>query len=161
MNPDGRSEVSAVVPVPREEAFHLLEDPASFRDLVAGARKIRRFDSRWPEPGTRLNHTVGFPPLLLRDHTEVIEQRPPEILVLDAMVRPLGRLQVEFRLDPHPAGSLLTVTERPVDGPVSWPVVRMATGLGLQLRNREICRRFRKLTQLRRCSAGTGPCRTA
>lgn len=151
-----RGEVSAVIPVPPEQAFRLLEDPASFRRLVAGARRIRRFDSRWPEPGTRLDHTVGIPPFLVRDHTVVVDQSPPGRLVLDALIRPLGRLRVEFRFEPHTDGSLMTVVEEPVEGPVGWPAVRPVTQLALRLRNGEICRRFRKLAELRRRGAGAG-----
>lgn len=149
-------EVSILLSVPPEEAYRLLEDPGSFQRMVAGARRIRRFDSRWPEKGTRIDHTVGIPPLVVRDHTEVLDQHSPDLLVLDARIRPLGRLCVEFRLEPRSSGSRLTVHEEPVEGPVSWPLVRAVTQLALQLRNREICRRFRKLTQLRHCAEGGG-----
>lgn len=148
------SEVSAVIPVPPGQAFRLLEDPSSFRDMVAGVRRIRRFDSRWPEPGTRLEHTVGIPPLLVRDHTEVVEQRSPHHLVLDARVRPFGRLRVEFLFEEHPEGAVMTVSELPAGGLVGWPLMRTATRLALQVRNREICRRFKKLAERRDCSAG-------
>ncbi len=149
-------EVTTLLSVSPGEAFRLLEDPGSFQHLVAGARRIRRFDSRWPEEGTRLYHTVGIPPLVVRDHTEVVEEHPPARLALDAHIRPLGRLAVEFRIEPHGGGSRLTVHEEPVGGPVDWPLVRRATRLALRLRNREICRRFRNLTDLRHRSAGGG-----
>lgn len=142
---DFLSHVSASVGVAPSEAFALLENPASFRQLVAGARKVRHFDSRWPEVGTRLHHTVGVPPLLLRDHTEVVAHEKPDLLVLDALIRPLGRLRVEFGFVPSPEGTIMTVTERPEDGPLSWPLVRIVTLVALHIRNREICRRFKKL----------------
>lgn len=56
---------------------------------------------------------------------------------------------VQFTFDPHPAGTRLTVREKPEPGPISWPFVRTATLLALQWRNREICRRFRGLAELR------------
>lgn len=140
--------------VPADEAFRLLEDPGSFERLVAGARRIRRFDSRWPERGTLLDHTVGFPPLLVRDHTEVMEEQRPRRLLLDAHIWPLGRLTVEFSIEPVGKGSRLTVREEPEEGPISWPLVRRATRRAVQLRNREICRRFRLLADTRHRAAG-------
>ena len=155
MSIGSESRVSAVIPVPPPQAFRLLEDPSSFRDLVAGARKIRRFDSRWPEVGTRLHHTVGVPPLLVRDHTEVVAVDMPNLLVLDALIRPLGCLRVEFRFEPHPEGTKITVRERPESGPLSRPLLRTVALAALQLRNREICRRFRKLARQRSRAVGT------
>lgn len=149
--------VSTDLAVPPQEAFRLLEDPGSFRRLVAGARRIRHFDPRWPEKGTRIDHTVGIPPLLIRDHTEVLDERAPERLLLDAHIWPLGRLRVEFLIEPGPGGSRLTVHEEPEAGPVNWPLLRSATRMAIQLRNREICRRFRKLTEARRRAAGGVP----
>lgn len=151
---DFLSHVSASVEVAPSEAFAVLENPVSFRQLVAGARKVRRFDSRWPEVGTRLHHTVGVPPLLLRDHTEVVAHEAPHLLVLDALIRPFGRLRVEFGFAPSPEGTLMTVTEWPEDGPLSWPLVRILTLVGLHLRNREICRRFKKLAARRSRPSG-------
>ncbi|HET6964413.1 MAG TPA: SRPBCC family protein [Acidimicrobiales bacterium] len=150
--------MSTELSVPAEEAFRLLADPSSFQDLVAGARRVRRFDSRWPEKGTRIDHTVGIPPLIIRDHTEVTDARPPEHLVLDAHVWPLGRLTVEFTLEDNgPGRSRLIVREEPEAGPLGWPVLRAVTRLAIQLRNREICRRFRKLTERRRRAVGRTP----
>ncbi len=150
--------MSTELSVPPEEAFRLLEDPGSFQHLVAGARRVRRFDSRWPEKGTRIDHTVGIPPFLVRDHTEVIDANPPGRLLLDAHVWPLGRLTVEFTIETDgPGRSRLIVREEPEAGPIGWPVVRVATRLAIQLRNREICRRFRNLTESRRRAAGGTP----
>jgi hypothetical protein len=143
------SSVSTELQIPPELAFSVLEDPRSYERLVAGARRIRRFDSRWPEPGTRIHHTVGLPPLLIRDHTEVLECDPPRRLLLDAHIWPFGALTVEFLFERRGTGSLLTVREEPQSGPVSWGPLRQGTRLVVALRNREMCRRYRRLAAAR------------
>ena len=141
----GANEVSTVLAAPSEKAFRLLEDPKSFERLVAGARRIRRFDARWPERGTAIQHTVGVPPLLLRDSTTVIEVRSPHLLRLEAGVWPLGALLVEFTFTAHPEGCTLVVREEPMAGPLDLPGVRRLASGGIRLRNLEICRRYRRL----------------
>ena len=149
-------EVTTILPAPPDEAFRLLEDPASFEDLVAGARRIRRFDPRWPEPGTLIHHTVGIPPVLVRDQTGVVEIERPRRLLLDAHLWPFGTLTVEFVLEPHPEGTRLAVRETPQRGPLSWPGVNRVTEVGVMLRNKEICRRYRRLVEARQRARG-GP----
>lgn len=141
----GVHEVSTVLPAPAEKAFRLLEDPKSFERLVAGARRIRRFDARWPDPGTAIHHTVGIPPLLLRDSTTVTDVQPPSLLRLEAGIWPLGSLLVEFTFTPHPEGCTLTVREAPLAGPIDLPGLRRLASGGIKLRNLEICRRYRRL----------------
>jgi hypothetical protein len=141
--------VSTVLPVPAERAFHLLEAPSSLQHLVAGARRIRSFDTHWPEPGTRIHHSVGIGPLVIRDHSEVLEVDPPRLLRLDAHIWPMGTLIVEFRFEDHPDGCRFTVAEAPDKGPVSWPGLRRLTRLGVMVRNREVCRRYRKMAETR------------
>lgn len=150
-------EVTTILPAPPEEAFRLLEDPAAFEDLIAGARKIRRFDPRWPEPGTLIHHTVGIPPILVRDQTGVLEVDRPHRLVLDAHLWPLGAFTVEFVLEAHPRGTRLVVRETPQQGPLSWPGVRTVTQAGVMLRNKEICRRYRRLVEARQKARGPRP----
>ena len=151
-----RPHVTILLPVDPARAFRLSEHPDAFRRLVPGARRVRRFDARWPEPGTRIDHTVGIPPLVVRDRTEVMAEEPPTLLRLAAHVWPLGRLTVEFRLEPAPEGARLTVMEDPVAGPVTWPVVRDMTRALLRLRNMVICRRYRRIIeQMERQCGGT------
>lgn len=135
-------------------AFRMLEDPKTFERLVAGARRIRRFDPRWPDQGTAIHHTVGVPPLLVRDSTEVLEVRPPRCLRLEARIWPLGALVVEFEFRDHPGGCLLVVREEPVSGPVAAPALRQLTLAAVKLRNLEICRRYRKLVAARSRALG-------
>lgn len=152
----GTSEVSTVLAVPPERAFRMLEDPKTFERLVAGARRIRRFDPRWPEPGTCIHHTVGIPPLLLRDSTEVIDLQDPSRLRLEARIWPLGTLLVEFAFSPHPDGCTLVVRERPTAGVLNAPRLRHLTSAAVRLRNLEICRRYRRLIEQRDHATG-GP----
>jgi uncharacterized protein YndB with AHSA1/START domain len=143
--------VTVTVPVDPDRAFRLLEDPRSIRALVAGARRIRRFDSRWPEEGSAIHHSVGVPPLVLRDVTRVTECDPGRRLVLEARLHLLGRLTIEFDLAPESGGSQskLTVSEHPVGGPISLPGVTGLVGVAIKLRNAELARRFARLVAKR------------
>jgi hypothetical protein len=146
---------STVLPVGPERAFEVLEDPRAYRALVVGARRIRRFDPRWPETGTRLHHSVGVAPLIVRDTTEVQECIPGRRLVLEARLQMLGRFVVEFEFRPDPEGCRLTVAERTVQGVAALPLVRTVMNLAIHLRNRELCRRYRRIVQRREQLAET------
>lgn len=143
------NQVYTPLPVGPDQAFAPLEDPRSFLFLVAGARAIRSFDPRWPEVGTVMHHSVGFRPLLLRDITVVIAVDRPRLLVMDAGLARLGALRVEFRFAADGDGSELMVKEVPCRGPVSWPVVHRVIRAALAVRNRAICRRYRRLIERR------------
>jgi hypothetical protein len=144
------------LPVTPERAFEALEDPRSFRYLVAGARRVRRFDPRWPEPGTALHHTVGIPPLLVWDQTEVMASEPPGRLLLEARIGPFGALSVEICFRARPDGCEMVVTERPVRGLVNQPVLRQIVEAGIRVRNAEFGRRMRRLVDLRDQAAHGG-----
>lgn len=108
-----------VIPVAQELVFAVLSDPPSYDAFVVGTKAIRRFDPRYPEPGTAFAHTLGFGPLFLRDETRVERVEPPARLVLRAFMRPVGVTRVDFRLAPSGGGTLVTVEEYPIDGPLS------------------------------------------
>lgn len=143
--------VHTELPARPDVAWALLEDPRSFRYLVPGARRIRRFHPRWPEPGTEVQHTVGLPPLLVRDCTEVLAAEPPERLLLEARLRHLGSLHVEFCFRPHGPGTRLTIRESVSAGPLAAPGLRQATEIAIAFRNLDICRRYRRLVKKRPC----------
>jgi len=137
------------VDAPPERVFEVLSDPFSYADWVVGTTRIRAADDAWPERGTRLHHTVGFPPLGTSDHTEVVDVRPPEHLVLDAVARPFGRARVELSLEPEGLGTRLII----VEDPSGWtaplrlsPVVHLA----IRLRNSETLRRLKAIAERRR-----------
>lgn len=149
-------EVTTIVASSPEEAFRLLEDPRSFERLVAGARKVRRFDARWPEEGTVIHHTVGIPPLLVRDTTEVQRIEQGRLLCMEARIWPLGTLLVEFEFSSDPAGCRLAVREAPRSGPIARPGVRRIAEAAVTLRNREICRRYRRIIDNRNRAGASG-----
>lgn len=135
-------------------AFGLLEDPKSFERLVAGTRRIRRFDPRWPDEGSMIHHTIGLPPLVIRDATRVLAMRHPDFLRLEARVGPLGALLVEFEFTAAAGGCRVVVREEPCYGFLRRPGVRQAAQLAVTLRNLGICRRYRKLVGERLAAAG-------
>ncbi len=144
------SRVTCHLDVPRSRAFELLEDPRALRRLVAGARTIRRFDPAWPDAGTCIHHTVGIPPVVVRDTTEVVEVEPDRRLLLDARVQFLGRFAIELTLEDAPGGgSDLTVREEAVGGLLGARALRRLTDAAIHLRNRELCRRFARLLATR------------
>ena len=133
-----------VVATPPERVWEVLADPVLYGDWVVGSDVIRDWDDDWPAEGARLHHRVGRRPIALADRTEVLESEPPHRLVLRAHARPLPAARVELRLEPHPAGTLVTMIEDPDNVlarhavPVH-PVVR--------LRNGESLRRLRALAE--------------
>lgn len=137
------SEVERVMPVPPERVFAVLADGWLYAAWVVGASRIRAVDQHWPAAGSRIHHSVGVWPLLLDDHTEVVEALPPRRLVLRPRARPLGAALVELELFPAAAGTRVVLREFPTNGPAV-----LAAPLALALvppRNREALRRLEYL----------------
>jgi hypothetical protein len=117
----------------------VLSDAGSYAHWVVGARKIRDADAQFPAVGSRIHHQVGVPPLLLNDHTEVLEREPSSKLVLRAKTRPFGTARVDLRLVAEGAGTRVRMTEIAGDTPsrivlnrVSDPLVHARNGRSLQ-----------------------------
>jgi hypothetical protein len=58
--------VSSVVDVAPEAVAMVPADPRAFDGIVVGSRRIRWFDARWPDVGTRFHHTVGLGPVTVQ-----------------------------------------------------------------------------------------------
>jgi uncharacterized protein YndB with AHSA1/START domain len=138
------------MPVPPEAVWDALADPGGYAYWVVGSREVRDADPGWPAPHTRFHHTLGVGPITVRDHTEALEARPPELLRLRAKGRPLGTATVTLELIPRAAGTLVRMSER-TDGiyaPLDWnPAFRLLT----KGRNAESLMRLEELA-LRRAS---------
>lgn len=122
MSRDGATNEAVLEGVTPEQVARVLADPRTYDGVVVGSRKIRWFDARWPEPGSRFHHTIGFGPLVIRDHSEVTEDELPRRLVLVVNARPTGSAEVVFVLAPEAGGTRVEVTETPLSGPLamSW-----------------------------------------
>jgi len=132
--------------VPPERVFEVLSDARSYGHWVVGAKDIRAADGGFPAPGTRFHHSIGFGPLTISDHTEVVESAPPHRLVLRAKARPLGTAKVVLEILPEGGGSRVTFIEDAGD-PLTRYVFNPLTHLVVRGRNAESLRRLRELAE--------------
>jgi uncharacterized protein YndB with AHSA1/START domain len=139
------------IPASPEAIWNVLADPAGYEYWVVGSKAIRDAEPDFPAPGSKFHHTIGFGPLTLRDHTEVLAAEPPRRLRLRAKGRPLGTATVEMQLTPGDGGTVVRMSETP-DGPYSVLALNPAVHVVTKLRNAESLMRLEDLA-LRR-SAG-------
>lgn len=136
------------IDAPPEQVFGVLSDPFTYDDWVVGTTQIRDADEDWPATGTKLHHTVGFPPLGTNDYTQVISVTTDRRLELDAVARPFGRAKVELTLEPAGMGTKLTI----VEDPSGWTAplrLNPAVHALIRLRNTETLRRLKKIAERR------------
>jgi len=135
------------IAAPAERVWDVLADGWSYATWVVGTARIRDVDETWPEPGSRIHHSVGLWPALLSDTTSVEACDTGRRLVLKARGWPLGEARVELDIEPDgPQSCTVTMTEDAVAGPGSLPprLVRQAMILP---RNSESLRRLAYLAE--------------
>jgi hypothetical protein len=103
-------------------------------------------DDRWPEPGSRLHHSVGAWPALLDDITESLEWQPQRRAVFKARGWPLGSARVEMEVEPRGNGCLIRITENVQDGP-GLLILKPIRDSMIHLRNIETLKRLRYLAE--------------
>ncbi|HJS93677.1 MAG TPA: SRPBCC family protein [Solirubrobacteraceae bacterium] len=134
------------ISAPVEDVFELLADPRAYATWVVGSREIRAADRHWPAPGARLGHTIGIPPVLIKDETMVIQARPPVRLQLRARARPLPSARITLDLQPERDGTRLTMVED-----LENVFLNVAAGplghIAIRLRNREALRRLKSMAE--------------
>lgn len=135
------TEVSRVMRCQPTDVFAVLSDGWSYGQWVVGAARVREVDPGWPSEGTRIHHSVGVWPALINDTTHAQGAEPPNRLKLRARAWPTGEAEVEFRLEPHPDGCLVTVHEKTVSGPATLIPAPVETAM-LKWRNTETLRRL-------------------
>jgi uncharacterized protein YndB with AHSA1/START domain len=135
------------VEAPPERVWQVLADPSCYPHWVVGAKHLRGADHGFPEPGTRFHHAVGWGPLNVEDHTEVLEAAAPNRIVLRAKARPLGtaRVTVEIIGDDR-GGSRVTLVEDAGDA-LTRLVFNPLTHLLVRGRNTESLRRLKRLAE--------------
>lgn len=139
-----RNEIS--IDAPREAVFEVLADPRSYASWVVGSREVRAADRQWPAAGSGFDHSVGMPPLVIKDETVVVRSRRPALLELRAKARPFPTARVEIRLTRERDGTRVTMVEDPgmtllniLAGPLGHAAIR--------IRNAESLRRLKALVE--------------
>jgi uncharacterized protein YndB with AHSA1/START domain len=113
--------------------YEVLSDGWEYSQWVVGTSHVRAVDAAWPQPGSKLHHAVGAWPLVLRDHTEMLQAEPNKRMLMTARGWPVGEAQVEILLEPEGDGTKFTIREDPSGG-AGW-LLRNPLGDAL------ICRR--------------------
>jgi Polyketide cyclase / dehydrase and lipid transport len=145
-------EVEASAP----EIWAVLADGWSYSSWVVGTSKIRSVDAVWPQVGARIHHSVGAWPLLIEDHTEVLESVEPTRLVLRARGWPMGEATVAVTIEARGVRSLVRLDEKLTSGPGAW-LNNPVFDAGLRLRLSEMSVRLDALAEGRARSARVRP----
>ena len=82
--------VSRDVDAPAQAVWDVLSDGWLYPLWVVGATRMRDVEAAWPAVGSRLHHSVGVWPLVIDDHTEVLEVEERRMLRLEVRVWPSG-----------------------------------------------------------------------
>ena len=117
-----------------DAVFDVLEDPYAYPRWVVGARRVRGVDADWPAIGSRFFHVLGTAAGELHDSSMVLEWNRPERVSLEVRFRPTGIARVEIDVTVEASGSVVTIVESPISGPISR-VPRFITDPLLALRN--------------------------
>jgi len=137
-----------------DEVWNVLADGWLYPLWVVGATRMRDVDAHWPEKGSRLHHSVGVWPLVINDHTEVLEVVPGRSIKLRARGWPIGEAEVELRLSDVGAQTEVTIVEDAVAGP-GLLVPEPLKALSLKWRTTEALRRLDFLAEGRHEPAQT------
>jgi len=100
-----------------EKVFDLLANGWAYPSWVVGAARIRAVDESWPEPGSRLHHSVGLWPFLIDDVTTMEEWDPPRRAVVRARGQMLGQARAQFDVRPRGRDSVVRMEEIAIAGP--------------------------------------------
>lgn len=129
-----------------DDVWNVLADGWLYPLWVVGATRIRDVDESWPEKGSRIHHSVGVWPLLINDHTEVLDSVPGRSIKLRARGWPIGEAEVQVRLSDVGAQTEVVMHEDAVAGP-GVLVPEPFKGLTLKWRNAESLRRLAFLVE--------------
>jgi len=135
-----------IVAATPDDVWNVLADGWLYPLWVVGAARIRDVDEAWPEKGSRIHHSVGVWPLLINDHTEVLDAVPGRSIKLRARGWPVGEAEVELRLSDVGAQTEVVIEEDAVAGP-GVLVPEPFKGLTLKWRNTESLRRLAFLAE--------------
>ena len=145
-----------IVSATPDAVWNVLADGWLYPLWVVGATRMRDVDANWPAVGSRIHHSVGVWPLLIDDHTEVLDVVPGRSITLQARAWPVGEAKVDIRLSDVGAQNEVAITEDATAGP-GVLVPEPFKGLTLKWRNTETLRRLAFLAEGRRTTHDTAP----
>lgn len=128
-----------------EAVFDVIAQGWLYPAWVVGASRMREVDRSWPQPGSRLHHSVGVWPALINDSTSCTEWDPPRRAVLTARGWPLGEARVTIDVKRRGDGCLVRIQEEAVSGPAV--LVSPLIDLLLLWRNAETLHRLAYLAE--------------
>lgn len=135
-----------IVAATPDAVWDVLADGWLYPLWVVGATRIREVGKDWPEKGSRIHHSVGVWPLLINDHTEVLDAVPGRSIKLRARGWPVGEAEIELRLSDVGAQTEVVIQEDAVAGPGTL-VPEPLKSLTLKWRNTESLRRLAFLVE--------------
>jgi hypothetical protein len=135
-----------------QQIWEVLADGWLYPLWVVGATRMREVDDEWPQPGSKLHHSVGTWPLTLDDVTKVVDSTPGARLELEAHAWPAGRADVTITLHPQGAETEVVIEEQAVEGPGAL-IPKVAQDPLLNWRNVETLRRLAFLVERRQQQA--------
>jgi uncharacterized protein YndB with AHSA1/START domain len=141
-------EVEGTFQATPESVWRVLADGWLYPLWVVGASRVREVDDTWPEPGSKIHHSVGLWPAVLNDETEVLECVPESLIELNARAWPGGEAIVAVHLDAQGAGTRVRLVEDVTGGPGRL-VPQPLRAPVLMWRNRECLRRLAWLAERR------------
>lgn len=125
-----------------EDVWKVIADGWLYSGWVMGASRIRAVDDGWPQPGSKLHHSVGAWPLLINDSTSVTSVVPGRSLELLARGWPVGEAKVLITLEEVAGeGCRVSISEDAVRGPGKLVPKALRDPL-IDVRNRETLRRL-------------------
>jgi uncharacterized protein YndB with AHSA1/START domain len=98
------------------EVWAVLADGWTYSQWVVGTSHMRAVDENWPAVGSRLHHSVGVWPALIKDHSEIKASEPNSRLLMTARGWPVGEAEVELLLVPSSGGTEVSIIEVPTGG---------------------------------------------
>lgn len=131
---------------PPEAVFHVLSRGWLYPAWVVGASRMRDVEAEWPQPGSRLHHSVGVWPALIDDTTSSVSWDPPRRMVMTARGWPIGEARVTIDVKPSGEGCLVRIQEEAVSGPAT-AVPRAVADVVLRWRNAETLHRLAYLAE--------------
>ncbi|MDC5698275.1 SRPBCC family protein [Intrasporangium calvum] len=129
-----------------EDVFEILADGWSFASWVVGAARIREVDDTWPQPGSRIHHSVGLWPVLIDDSTSVLTLDRPYAIELKVRAWPTGEGKVRLECIAEEGGTRVVMTEDATNGPATL-IPRLVRDPMLDARNVEALRRLAFLAE--------------